>query len=404
MTSKRSPRRDPRTEDGHAPIADDLGLKRPRTLPPETDPPRRVPRAEGGSMPPADEVGFKRARPATMAPTSSGSDTDLETLRSRYAEAEAKRRRAESIQESLTQRLAQLEAEQRSRSATQDDAHRRLEARAAELEVELRESRAELVTARQRLAASEAANTELDHKLSVERGRADAAERELVRAERSASSETSARLSSMEARASAASVTATSLEAELAHVRRSHAHLEQRLRSLETEKGEQAAALVAAREMLESAEARLAEADRAQPRPASASEPEARRARDSATAAAREAIARLERHEAKLSALRKAALSRALWLLDGGAPDAAGRSVSSSELASARSRVRSTVQFGSNPGEGLVLMSPAAVARSVTPRRTIQGLSVAVPDEARSGGAEPSSDEPVVEITIDDEP
>jgi hypothetical protein len=62
------------------------------------------------------------------------------------------------------------------------------------------------------------------------------------------------------------------------------------------------------------------------------------------------------------------------------------------------------VQFGSNPGEGLVLMSPAAVARSVTPRRTIQGLSVAVPDEARSGGAEPSSDEPVVEITIDDEP
>jgi hypothetical protein len=48
--------------------------------------------------------------------------------------------------------------------------------------------------------------------------------------------------------------------------------------------------------------------------------------------------------------------------------------------------------------------SPAALARVVTPRRTIQGLAAVVLDDEQSGGAEPTADEAVVEITFDDEP
>ncbi|MBN8612518.1 MAG: hypothetical protein J0L92_18130, partial [Deltaproteobacteria bacterium] len=81
-------------------------------------PPRRDPRAEDEQAPPADDLGARRARPPTRpgTPPTGPTDNEFELLRSRYAEAETKRRRAEALADGLAQRVASLEAELRVRA------------------------------------------------------------------------------------------------------------------------------------------------------------------------------------------------------------------------------------------------------------------------------------------------
>jgi len=173
MTSSRRPpsRRDPRAEEGAAPPADDLGAL------------RRASRA-GSRVP---------SRPPSSRP--GPSEQDFEALRSRYAEAESKRRRAEALADGLAQRVAQLEGEVREgRRPTPapggDEARRRLEAKVAELEQGLTTQASMLAAAQAKLqvtegmlSASETANAELDEKAARARARADAAEDELARFE-----------------------------------------------------------------------------------------------------------------------------------------------------------------------------------------------------------------------------
>ncbi|MBX7193874.1 MAG: hypothetical protein K1X94_17610, partial [Sandaracinaceae bacterium] len=86
----------------------------------------------------------------------SSNEHELEMLRSRYAEAESKRRRAEALADGLAQRVAHLEAELRARAPSSvggDDARRRLETRVSELEGELRATTSKLESALQTLAS-----------------------------------------------------------------------------------------------------------------------------------------------------------------------------------------------------------------------------------------------------------
>jgi chromosome segregation ATPase len=527
MTSKRPPRRDPRAEDGQAPPADDLGAA-------------------------------KRVRPATRAPTSAGtSESDFEMLRSRYAEAESKRRRADALADGLAQRIAHLEAELRARPSQggADEARKRLEAQVADLEAELRERRADLDATFHRLEASEAANAELDEKLAHARARADAAEAELERleegqahdeaersegaqkleqrvrtlegelaasreartsleasvteaeaaltaaraelaahgdsarakdstadelrarcasleadvaakareltalgerekaaeekarvaeearsAEKTAATEARAKLASTAAKASEAAMKLTGLEEELAKARRVQAELDARIQALEGEKSEQAAKLATTGAKLSATESKLAtlqsmatELDQALQRErARAAEIEAgqRRVQTAAAASAREVIARLERHEAKLSGIRREALTRAIALLDeaGGVhsanSDGAGRltpavPASRPGVSVARATAAETAPGQPRPRTTQALI-PAAVSepaptpaqpavRVASPRRTMQGLS-ALPRGAFGGDAKSPSQPPPkptddadIEISVDDE-
>ncbi len=485
-------------------------------------PPRRDPRAEDEQSPPDDNLGARRARPATRPASSPGAgptDTEFELLRSRYAEAETKRRRAEALADGLAQRVASLEAELRARTPTgSDDSRRRLELRVSELEGDLKSTVMQVEQARSALVASEAANASRDEAVSVARARTDAAEDALAKLEERTSreerdrvpagdyetriaalesqlaavreeaneasvrhssasidveaklasaeerakkaeearstestsaTEARAKLASMAAKASEAALKVASLTEELARSKTEwdgrRGELESAGRTLESDKAEMAAKLATTSAKLSATESKVStlqsmatELDQALQRERTrASEIEAgqRRVQTAAMSSAREVIARLERHEEKLSSLRRDALNRALALLDeagglhGQNAAASGRltpSVPSSRpvIAVAKATSAQTTPGAPRPDKtarGEAARASAAgtsgdqntpmqgTTRQANPKRTMQGLS-ALPrgafgsdETSATAPLPPKPEEPDIEISVDDE-
>jgi hypothetical protein len=297
MTSRRPPRRDPRAEDEQAPPTDHIGARRP-------------PRAPGSGLPPERST------------SSPGLDEhELDTLRSRYAEAESKRRRAEALADGLTHRITQLETELRSRGSS---------ARVQELEDRLTETESALVSAQAKLVMTEAALTASDAVVRRLQGAeavrsspdGELAERQLAESERQLAESERQLAESERQLAESRREIATSKEelaeaqAQLAGAREQLAQAQAQLASsravFDDQLAESQHRLSAARAEITKLEAE-ADAQRAR-----ADELEAgqRRVKSAAVSSARDVLARLARHEEKLAGLRKEALSRAVALLE----------------------------------------------------------------------------------------
>ena len=382
MTSKRPPRRDPRSEDSVTPPADDLSVRRSvANRPPLRENVLRAPGAE-----------------------STGSE-----LVARLAEAEAKRRRAEVFADSLAQKLVTLEAEVRGEresraretppapvnvDAKESDALK--EARAewlkeremleAAAEIALRSER-ELLTKERAERADRESKTQMTLRLERERIARERTMREQAENERDAAE--AAKRASEDARvdAEAARLPATSerdasrkaLELSIAEVRQLRAALE----AMKKERDQGAALLEALCEERDEARRMLSERSTG----FDASGP---RVNNAAMSAARAVISRLERHEQKLASLRTDALRRVLALLseaDAGANSRTGPLPTRQSDVSAGDRKTGTVPpptsqlRASAKGEGSEIpprptqRAPEAIATPRPLKRTQQGLA-----------------------------
>jgi hypothetical protein len=320
-------------------------------------------------------------------PTTSHGEDDLDTLRARYAETELKRKRAEALADGLAQRVAQLEAELRGRASTADA--RRAEQRIAELEARLAESETSLVAAQSKLVLTESALV------------ASEATTKRLQGEGGGRAELELRLASTEQK-----LTAALAAAEERGLRASEAEL--RASALEKRLGTVQGAIAELDQALRRERAKVAEIESSQ-----------RRVQAAAVTSARDVLARLARHESKLSSLRKEALSRAVALLDeagavhGGdigiesrlTPPVPARSAGTDSPSARRTAPRLPTGITAD-----ALPTPIrGTHRSGSgPRRTVQGIApvrsdeLARPNEPVVPPKRQDDDDPEIEISVDE--
>lgn len=313
-------------------------------------------------------------------------------MRARFVEAELKRRRAEALADGLAHRVAQLESELRAKGGT--DA-RRSDPRVAELEARLAESESSLVAAQTKLVLTEAALATSESNLKklqdAEAGRSESERRHAALAQ-----DLERRLAAAEQQLSTALRDAEERGRRAAEAEARTAVLEKRLATVQDIVAELEQALQRER-------AKVAEIESSQ-----------RRAQAAAVTSARDVIARLARHESKLSSLRREALRRAVALLEeAGAVHVGGGGIESrptppvparSEAESPSAR-RTTLRLPTGiAADGAPTPIRGTHCSGSGPRRTEQGIAPGPrPDEPTvPPPSRPAPEDPEIQISVDE--